>query len=129
MVSIKIKIEVEQKNPEEVLRFKDEDASLLEMNGYERIIYQESKDVLVVLDITKHQVSLKRQGEWLTQGLFSPLDDSFILIKNDLGTIKFELKIQSYNHEEDSLFIKYHLLEDGKTKSKHEYKCTWTRRD
>lgn len=93
--------------------FKDTEASILESEDYHRIIYQEDENVRVTLDITKYETSLKRQGKWLTHGLFSLENDSFLLIKNELGTLQFNLEIESYVLKNNSLFIKYHLLEDG----------------
>lgn len=109
--------------------FKDQNASIISNGDYHRIIYQEDKDVSVVLDITKQEMSLKRQGEWLTHGLFSSNSDSFLIIKNDLGTMKFNVLIEAFDLTHDSLFVKYHLLEEKKTTSTHEYKCSWNRRD
>lgn len=109
--------------------FKDTEASIFETEDYHRIMYQENKDVTVVLDITKQEMSLKRQGEWLTHGLFSLENNSFLLIKNELGTLQFDLVIESYELEENSLYIKYHQLEDGNKTTKHQFKCKWNRRD
>lgn len=127
--SINITVEVEQKNPEESLLFKDTNASIVSNGIYHRIIYQENKKVDVVLDITKHEMSLKRQGEWLTHGLFSSDNESFLVVKNELGTLKFEVKIKQFIYEEDSLFIEYHLLEENSKISTHQYKIKWNRRE
>ena len=109
--------------------FKDTDASIISNGDYHRIIYQESQSVEVVLDVTKHEMSLKRQGEWLTHGLFSPENESFLIVKNDLGTLKFEIEIENYIYKNDSLFIEYYLLGENKITSAHEYKIKWNRRE
>lgn len=97
--------------------------------NYHRIMYQEDKDVNVILDITKNEMSLKRQGEWLTHGMFSSDGDSFLIIKNEFGAMKFDVLIDKFDLMENSLFVRYHLLEENETTSTHEYKSSWNRRD
>ena len=109
--------------------FKDTDASIISNGDYHRIIYQESQSVEVVLDVTKHEMSLKRQGEWLTHGLFSPDSESFLLIRNELGSLKFEIQIENFEYDNNSVFIEYHLLEKDKKTTRHEFKCSWNRRN
>lgn len=109
--------------------FEDKNASIVLNDSYQRIVYQEKKDVDVILDITNQEMSLRRQGDWLTHGLFSPSGESFLIIKSELGTMKFDVLIESFELKENSLYIKYHLLEFAKKTSTHVYTCTWNRRD
>ena len=92
-------------------------------------MYQESIDVGVILDITQEEMSLKRQGDWLTHGLFSPKGESYLILKNELGTMKFDVLVERFELKENSLYIKYHLLELKKKTSTHEYTYKWNRRD
>ena len=109
--------------------FEDTMATMISNDNYRRIVYQENDDVTVVLDITEHEMSLKRQGEWLTHGLFSPDSESFLLIRNELGSLKFEIQIENFEYDNNSVFIEYHLLEKDKKTTRHEFKCSWNRRN
>lgn len=120
-----ISIDVKQTSPDEDLNINDDNALMISTDPFHRIMYREKEDVHVTLDIGSNEMSLIRQGEWVTQGLFSKDEDSYLIIKNEVGMLRFDVAIDQFTRNENSLFIKYRLEDEEGTISNHEYECTW----
>lgn len=129
MLIIKYSVQIQQKSTEQDLFFEDHDAVVISDNSYSRIMYRENEGIDVVLDISRDQLSLKRHDEWITHGFFAKDEESYILINNELGILKFEVEVIEYLKTSDSVYLQYELKDEKGLISKHEYICRWNRRD
>ncbi|CAM3695528.1 DUF1934 domain-containing protein [Erysipelothrix urinaevulpis] len=129
MVIIKYSVHVEQKTVDEHLFIEDHEAVVVSGDSYHRVIYKEKDGVDVVLDISPNEVSLKRYGEWLTHGLFSSNNKSYLSVNNELGTLNIDIALMDLKYDKQSLLLKYNIEDEEGIVSEHEYICRWNRRD
>lgn len=120
-----MKITVIQKSREANAKTVDENATLQDLGVYKRISYVEKNGAVVILDITDHEISLKRQDSWLTQGLFRRNESTEMLVKNEHGTIVFDVSVDEMKIDNNVFYIRYHLDQEGQRVDTLEFECWW----
>ncbi|MBK2402152.1 MULTISPECIES: DUF1934 family protein [Erysipelothrix] len=123
-ISIKTKVTITQKSRDESFHHTDTQADLINYGPYQRIMYDE-EDAYVILDFTNDEVSFKRQGEWLTQGVFCKGEQTELLVSSAQGIIVFEVEVETLEIRSGLLYMRYHLKQAGSHVDTLEFECRW----
>lgn len=109
----------------EDVKMKNLPASLLDLDMYRRLVYQEENGAEVVLDFSEEEVSMIRRGESVTQALFSLKTPSYMHLHSEQGTLSFQVEIEEMVQKSNSLSILYALYHENQEVSQNTYECEW----
>lgn len=114
-----------QKSQDGIINTVDQHGERLDIGLNQRYSYMESSGAHVLLDITEHEVSLRRRDTGLTQALFSLEEGSHLSVHSEHGVVKFDIKVHHLNINNESVSIHYDLLHLGDVVGQHEFKLDW----
>lgn len=129
MVPIKVKVIATHKS--ETVDIKDTDgmAQLIDLGGIRRLVYQEGCGAITTLDIGNSWVQFKRDNGWITQAIFSEVDESKLLVISEEGELRFDINVLQLETLDDRVIIHYELKQNYEVIDTHVFTCIWSKEE
>ena len=126
VIEIRVKVTTTHTSDDVQIQSVDGHATLIDLGGIQRIIYQEEDGALTTLDVGESWVQFKRQSEWLTHAVFHEFDQNKLYVISEEGELRFDIKVLRLEINDQEVSIDYNLLQGNESVGTHQYTCKWT---